>query len=190
MKRDQTTYTCDGCRRASVGELNTAPAGWHLVLTGDLKTLSPAGQEPRYDLCSACYAGVDWILRFQGRIVPPKVIAEPRPMARHNAPCDVEPILQTNDVPNIYDGPITVDTLPPEDYWIDPMKRTTKDNALTRITGTLRGTWPRLGVLGLRPGTHDSVTVVDLVETADGHLVRPGRIEYVHNGQPPTEHTQ
>lgn len=198
MRRDQTVYTCDGCHTTQAGELNTAPPGWHLVTTNGLRALPPNGETVQHHLCSGCYAGVEWILRFQGRIVPPPVIAQPKPitsrvgaphadpsldptlecpakaehpMLEHCGLCGYEP-QRPDDELHIILGTITVDTLPAKEWWIEPMRRTVFGNLHPRIQGTLRGHWPRLGRHQKRPGEKgpESITVVDLVETAAGGL--------------------
>lgn len=194
MKRDQTVYTCDGCRTTQAYDYASMPPGWYTVGTAQVsKTSLPT----EYHLCLRCFSGVDWILRFQGLTVPPAVVADPKPIRRHtDAPCDVEPILDpaivcpavtehdqmqhcglcgwepTYDVIKL---PLTRDTLPVDQMWLDGgMKYSSSDGGFPRITGILRGHWPRLGHRDTRPGEeHDlTVTVVDLVETADGHLHR------------------
>lgn len=62
-RRDVTVYTCDGCRYVStVNRGDTAP-GFHLV------------RLPEHDvwLCTVCYGAVEWVTRFQGITVPPRV---------------------------------------------------------------------------------------------------------------------
>lgn len=82
MKRDQTVYTCDGCRTSKAYQRGEKPTGWHTIIT------APVGENLTDDkerhLCRDCFAGIDWIVRFQGVTIPPKVIANPAPL-RTNA---------------------------------------------------------------------------------------------------------
>lgn len=82
--------------------------------------------------------------------------------------------------------PLTAEKLPPAHMWLSPVQLSTRMDAHPRITGVLRGHWPRLGRRETLPGEDGPVTVtdVDLFETADGHLhrsdqqpARPPRIE-------------
>lgn len=83
MRRDQTLYTCDGCGTSKAYAPRETPQGWHTVATTAIG--EPDRDDPKnVDLCASCFAGVEWITRFQGRSAPPKVIAEPKPLRRLN----------------------------------------------------------------------------------------------------------
>jgi hypothetical protein len=62
-KRDVTIYTCDGCKASGTVGRNEKPVGFsRIILTrGDVW------------LCSICYGAVEWITRFQGITIPPRI---------------------------------------------------------------------------------------------------------------------
>lgn len=62
--REVTIYTCDGCKAsATLGRDETARGFTRIVLSG--------GREAW--LCTICYGAVEWVARFQGITVPPRV---------------------------------------------------------------------------------------------------------------------
>jgi hypothetical protein len=197
MKRDQTVYTCDGCKATQAYSWSATPPGWYRVTTAQV---NDNGTSREHHLCLRCYAGIDWLIRFQGITMPPAVITEPtslRGQTEERDPADAIldptvtcPAVDEHDAMahcglcgweptyDIHRLPLTRDTLPTGQMWLDEgMKYSTSDSGFPRITGTLRGHWPRLGRRETRPGEeHDlTVTVVDLVETADGRLERADR---------------
>ena len=75
MKRDQTVYTCDGCRNTKAYDFQATPPGWYRVTTAQVSEGTGSSRE-QY-LCLRCFAGIDWIIRFQGITVPPAVVSDP-----------------------------------------------------------------------------------------------------------------
>ncbi len=63
-RREVSVYTCDGCRASATVYLGQSAAEFHWVTLGD--------RDP-YWLCSVCYSAVEWVVRFQGITIPPKV---------------------------------------------------------------------------------------------------------------------
>lgn len=62
--RDVTVFTCDGCRASSSVPFGKTSPGFRQVKLGD--------RDP-YWLCSVCYSAVEWVARFQGIAIPPRV---------------------------------------------------------------------------------------------------------------------
>ena len=62
-KREVTIYTCDGCKASSTLPRIETPRGY--------KRVSLSGSEAW--LCTICYGAVEWVVRFQGITIPPKV---------------------------------------------------------------------------------------------------------------------
>lgn len=65
-KREVTIYTCDGCKASSTLPRNETPRGYSRVVLkfGEVW------------LCTICYGAVEWVARFQGITVPPKVYGQ------------------------------------------------------------------------------------------------------------------
>ena len=62
-KREVTIYTCDGCGATSTLPREETPRGYTRVqLAHDTVWL-----------CTVCYGAVEWVAKFQGVTVPPKV---------------------------------------------------------------------------------------------------------------------
>lgn len=70
-RREVTIYTCDGCRASSTVDRNEPVVGFTRVVMKDRHVW----------LCTVCYGAVEWVARFQGITVPPKVYGSGR-MAR------------------------------------------------------------------------------------------------------------
>ena len=62
-KREVTIYTCDGCRAQSTLPRDEVPRGF---------TRIRLAQDDKW-LCTICYGAVEWVVKFQNIIVPPKV---------------------------------------------------------------------------------------------------------------------
>lgn len=62
-RREVTIYTCDGCKASSTLDRHETPRGFSRVVlkSGDVW------------LCTVCYGAVEWVARFQGITVPPKI---------------------------------------------------------------------------------------------------------------------
>lgn len=195
MKRDQTIYTCDGCRHSQTYDLNQLPPGWYVVTTMQLNE-TPHGTPRNQHLCMKCFAGVDWILRFQGTTIPPKVITNPTPLRTNQSnptstPADDE--LHTDHQPTALaeadketepaaiDG-IRVDmkTLKSAKHWLHPprVEYYGPGDRPDYVEGTLRGNWPSLGRVQALPSETDEqyVTHVALISRSDGWLYRRHRL--------------
>jgi hypothetical protein len=65
-RRDVTIYTCDGCKASSTLRRDETPRGFTRIQikAGDAW------------LCTVCYGAVEWIVRFQGITVPPRIYGD------------------------------------------------------------------------------------------------------------------
>ena len=62
-RREVTIYTCDGCKASSTIPRDETPRGFTRVRLNTAEVW----------LCTVCYGAVEWVARFQGVTVPPKV---------------------------------------------------------------------------------------------------------------------
>ena len=62
-RRDVTVYTCDGCKVSATVRRTQPAGGFHRIVLKD---------QDRW-VCSVCYAAVEWVVQFQGVMMPPKV---------------------------------------------------------------------------------------------------------------------
>lgn len=62
-KREVTIYTCDGCKASSTLPRHEAPRGYSRVVLKSNEAW----------LCTVCYSAVEWVVRFQGITVPPRI---------------------------------------------------------------------------------------------------------------------